>query len=414
MGGPAPVTNGGTAMLVMRNFGYIGLHTAVNKGSVLARDRLVDFTGSLQLRRRGKEAEANETTVDSESYVVRAPPWRPHYISEPTRNGGRAKAGLVSIEGTDSGSRLYAQELALWPIQMTPSSHMQNSSQSGISSVRCQHENDDIELSFYTSFCNEILCHPRILHNAPNSRLVLKIELREVEWNAALNVYVAHEVSESFSGAGIHNHRRGPPLVKSAFTSCTPERKTHQFIEDFKIKLPLSLDAAGEDRRLSLFFTIYRLKVGQKAMWKTMFSSSSSEEGEVEEIVRNGRTVRLTCGYLPLSVNSGLLEDGVHDVAMCYKSIIPSSEICQTYNLAASSFLLQEVAPLDDLSPSPREESSYQDDFDKEMDTSVATDTTDARSANEDSYSIRSRTRGESLSLSVSTCSSVILIQCSP
>lgn len=402
VGGPAPVTNGGTAMLVMRNFGYLGLHTAVNKSSVLARDRLVDFTGSRQLRRRGKEVKTEDSGLGSESYDVRLPPWRQNYVSEPTRNGGRAKAGLVSIEGNDSGSRLYAQELTSWPIQMSPPSIIQNSSQSGISSVRGHKENDDIEPTFHTSFCNEILCHPRILHNAPNSRLVLGIELREVEWNESLNVYCAHKVSEKFPDTGIHNHHRGPSLVRSAFTSCTPERKTHQFIEDFKIRLPLNLDAAGEKRKLSLFFTVYRLKVGAKAKWKTIFHSSSTDEKDVEEIVRNGSTVRLACGYLPLSSCSSLLQDGIHDISIGYKPIMPSSEICKTCSLSTSSFLLQEMAVPDDPSSSPRNDGDCQDDCEKDMDDSVATEATDGRSTNDDSYSMRQRARRDPLSLSVS------------
>jgi len=38
-------------MLVMRNFGYLGLHSAVFSKGSLARDRLVDFSGELQIRR---------------------------------------------------------------------------------------------------------------------------------------------------------------------------------------------------------------------------------------------------------------------------------------------------------------------------------------------------------------------------
>jgi len=41
-------------MLVMRNFGYLGLHAVVHSRSSLARDRLVDFTGELQIRRRNE------------------------------------------------------------------------------------------------------------------------------------------------------------------------------------------------------------------------------------------------------------------------------------------------------------------------------------------------------------------------
>ena len=61
VGGPAPVTNGGTAMLVMRNFGYLGLHCVVDSKSSLARDRLVDFTGELQLRRQTDDDDKTET-----------------------------------------------------------------------------------------------------------------------------------------------------------------------------------------------------------------------------------------------------------------------------------------------------------------------------------------------------------------
>ena len=67
--GPAAVTNGGTAMLVMRNFGYLGLHSVVHSRSSLARDRLVDFTGEVQVRRRETEEvkEEEEELQRSES-----------------------------------------------------------------------------------------------------------------------------------------------------------------------------------------------------------------------------------------------------------------------------------------------------------------------------------------------------------
>jgi hypothetical protein len=390
-------------MLVMRNFGYLGLHTAVNKSSVLARDRLVDFTGTFQLRRQDERLGQNESPTESGSYERTLPPWRPNYVSEPTQNGGRAKRQSSSaVAGMDSSSRLYAQELALWPILLSPSSgRIPKSSQSGISSVRNPQETEDIEPFFYTSFCNELLCHPRILHNGPKGRLVVKVELREVEWNAAINAYCAHEVSANFSDTGIHNHRRGPPLVKYAFTSCSPERRIHQFIEDFKVRLPLQLDAAGEKRKFSLFFTVYRLRDGVKAMWKSIFNSPTSEGNETEEVVRNGRLVRIACGYLPLEVSSGLLEDGVHEVLVGFKAIIPSSEICSRYGLPASSFVLQEMVFSEELG-SARDESDLPDD--KETDVSVATETTDGRSGNDDSYSIRSKTTREPLTLMVSLC----------
>jgi hypothetical protein len=402
VGGPASVTNGGTAMLVMRNFGYLGLHTAVNKNSVLARDRLVDFTGAFQLRRQEEERPPkNENEMEAGSYERILPSWRPDYISEPTRNGGRPmKQGLVSDDDVDSPSRLYAQELALWPILLSPSVRTPRSSQSGISSVRNQQETEDIEPLFHTSFCNELLCHPRILHNGPKSRLVVKIELREVEWNEAINTYCAHEVSDKFSETGIHNHRRGPPLVKHAFTSCTPERSLHQFIEDFKIRLPLQLDSSGERRKLSIFFTVYRLRIGAKGIWKSIFNSSATDENEAEEMVRNGCLVRLACGYLPLEASSGLLEDGVHEVLIGFKAIAPSLEMCKRYELPESSFVLKEMAFTEELA-STREESVFIENGDRDTDASVTTDTTDGRSVNDDSYSMLSKTRREPLTLMV-------------
>merc|ERR1712238_9169 len=48
---PADPTNDGTAVLVMRNFGYLGLQSVVQHNSSYSKDRLVEFTGDLQLRR---------------------------------------------------------------------------------------------------------------------------------------------------------------------------------------------------------------------------------------------------------------------------------------------------------------------------------------------------------------------------
>ena len=69
----------GHALLVMRYFGFLGLHSIVEKKSSLARDRLVDFTGELQVRRKeGKDAAAKNTKeacpVLGENYIL--PPWR--------------------------------------------------------------------------------------------------------------------------------------------------------------------------------------------------------------------------------------------------------------------------------------------------------------------------------------------------
>ena len=78
-------------MLVMRNFGYLGLHQAVfSRSSLRARDRLVDFSGEIQVRRevsKDSESDSSPRIVDDRTYVVA--PWRKEYVSEPTVNGGR-------------------------------------------------------------------------------------------------------------------------------------------------------------------------------------------------------------------------------------------------------------------------------------------------------------------------------------
>ena len=50
-------------MLVMRNFGYLGLHQVVDSSSTLARDRLVDFSESFNSgeKRNGGGQRETET-----------------------------------------------------------------------------------------------------------------------------------------------------------------------------------------------------------------------------------------------------------------------------------------------------------------------------------------------------------------
>ena len=57
-------TKDGTAMLVMRNFGFLGLHSSIHFQSKLACDRLVDITGDAQVRRQCQGEESND--IDEE------------------------------------------------------------------------------------------------------------------------------------------------------------------------------------------------------------------------------------------------------------------------------------------------------------------------------------------------------------
>lgn len=313
-------------MLVMRNFGYLGLHSVVDSKSSLARDRLVDYTGELQVRRR----KDNEETVQPPrteveqlgGYKMALPDWHPQYVSEPTANGGRFTDDTKGTFSGDGESKSYAQELLPLPLQVSlrlPSE---------IAMIRAQHAHDDIEPFYYTTFCNELLCQPRILHGYPKGNVVVKVELRDVEWNEKDSAYVAHLPS---CGPSVHNRRRGQFLVQSSFSSCT-SRRSHQFMDEFKIKLPLDLKRKSStegNRNLSILFTLFKIKLGKGWKRSTMmlFGTNSSPEAEAHGVTGPTRLEQIGCGFLPLSDQSCLLENGLHDIRIAYKStIIPDDE----------------------------------------------------------------------------------------
>lgn len=346
------MTNGGTAMLVMRNFGYLGLHHVVNHKSSLARHRLVDFSGELQIRRRSTEdpVEKREKRRDSDNFRLKLPPWHPSYVAEPVQHGGRAADHASTSNDVDSASleasHLYAQELAPLPLMMAPASTFSTGPQAGIGSVRSSYE--DIEPFYHTIFSNELICHPRILHNCEPGHYSVKVELREIEWNEPLSAYLAHLPRQGINPC-IHNHRRGPFLVKSALTSCTAETGEHHFIDEFKIKLPLDLtpkDPEGTNLMLSLFFTVYRVKTHSKSKWKRgakmLFGSSlldSLRNGD--ETNSSGRVKPVACGFLPIAPQSSLLDDGIHDVRVAYLAQSPPTEFCNMPNHANSLMLVE-------------------------------------------------------------------------
>jgi C2 domain in Dock180 and Zizimin proteins len=345
------VTNGGTAMLVMRNFGYLGLHHVVNNKSSLARHRLVDFSGELQVRRRTTEDpnDKREKRRDSDNYRVKLPPWHPSYVAEPVENGGRiddsVKAYDVDCTALDA-SQLYAQELAPLPLMLAPVSTFSTGPQAGMAPARSTYE--DIEPFYQTIFSNEMICHPRILHNCKPGHYSVKIELREIEWNESLKAYLAHLPRPGINPC-IHNPRRGPFLVKSALTSCTAETGEHHFIDEFKIKLPLDLtskDPDGENVMLSLFFTVYRIKSHNKSKWKRgakmLFGTSlldSLRNGDENNIT--GRVKPVACGFLPIAPQSYLLDDGIHDVRVAYIAQSPPAEFCSMPNHKNSLMLVE-------------------------------------------------------------------------
>ena len=352
-------------MLVMRNFGYLGLQSVVNMKSSLARDRLVDFTGEFQLRRRKSHEEAEEgdvaSPVDSDGgrvYVV--PPWQPDFVAESTKHGGRniaqpalpgdplASPGKKSGKGAHrkrapGGStpmQLYSQELAPIPLSFTPPSGRSGSKLPGTPTSSTNH-GDDAEMLFYTSFCNELICQPRLLHNCVKRNIVVKVELRRLKWSEWVKSYVA---IPSGDGPSIHNSRRGPYLVNEGYTSCAYHTLNPAFMDDFKIKLPLALDGSnaedsGENGRLVLLFSVLNITVKGKKKWTERLSlrqnkkTSAAQKGkdeadaddESEKNTSGSNVQQLGCGVLPLSVSSDsnvpcLIANGLHDVKIQYYS----------------------------------------------------------------------------------------------
>lgn len=358
VGGPAAPTNGGSAMLVMRSFGFLGLHQVVDSASSLARDRLVDFTGELQLL-RDEDAEQEPGKAKHNGFSCELPDWCPAYKAEPTVGGGRA---IMSTDlSNQSESPRYAQELAPRSLQASKLARMSAPVQSGAHRGRL-HGGQDIEPFFHTSFCNEMLLHPRLLHNCPKGNIVVKTELREIEWNEAQAAHFAHVPG---TGPALHNNRRGPFLVQSLFTSCSPRGSNKHFMDEFKMKLPLNLRPGNENgsrRVLSLFFTVYNIKMHSKSKWKKLFSSSSSEMKEGETGMGSFRIEQVACGFLPISADTCLIDDGLHDVRIMYTSQVAPTGYVQKGIARASTLVLREKVDHTETASTANKEHSMAED----------------------------------------------------
>jgi len=400
IGGPAAISNGGTAMLVMRNFGYLGLHSVVDTKSSLARDRLVDFTGELQLRRK-RENEMNlkkDESLSDNNFATVLPEWHSQFVAEPSFNGGRISVDPAT--GPDTGSscsQLYAQELAPLPLQLTPTARGVTASQPGMPRGRLQ--GHEIEPFYHTTFCNEMLFHPRLLHNCPKGNIVIKAELREIEWNQELCAYFAHLPS---FGPSIHNNRRGPFLVQDIFTSCSPRGSDPHFMDEFKAKLPLDLKprrADGTSRTLSILFTVYNVKLGTKSKWKRakkMFGESSSDV-EDQDSSRMSRQQQIACGFLPVTTHaSTMLDNGMHDVRVIYASSPPPKEKCDEGLIEPTTLVLVDKTDITESLGSGVDgrEDSYAEE------TTVSHDSTTFSDRKNPETGARARTESSGLSVS--------------
>ena len=370
------MTNGGTAMLVMRNFGYLGLHAVVHSRSSLARDRLVDFTGELQVRRRNESDPAvmDDSVIKTDEHAYVVPEWHTQFISEPTINGGRnsvdpagiaaASSKVKKVDDNPSRSPLYAQELASLPLSSVPfppaTRPLPNSVQPR---ARAPVNRGDIEPSYHTSYCNELLCHPRLLHNCPKGNIVMKVEMREMEWKQEHNAFFAHLPQH---GPSVHNTRRGPFLIQGTYTSCAVRTSDPHFLDEVKVKLPLELKSKrtdGSTRTLSLFFSVYHVKFSsKKKKWSKVIPLKTGKKhdpsvsgvndideatGERMESNDEGgltgkcKLVLLSCGFLPVTSQACLVENGMHDVKMVYKGSRPSAEM-RGKGIPPSSLIVKE------------------------------------------------------------------------
>jgi hypothetical protein len=372
IGGPAPVTNRGTAMLVMRNFGYLGLHSVVHSKSSLARDRLVDFTRETQLRRREEGDEDDFTTPEKKIEDVGVqvvPEWHKNFVAEPTVGGGRNKPESLRSKEDDeciktSESPLYAQELA--PLRLQPSPLSRSSTTSTFKSQRGRGHHtsgDDIEPYFHSSFCNELLCHPRLLHNCPKGNIVIKVEMREMEWLPEYEAFVAHLPA---GGPAVLNPRRGAFLVQEAYSSCSSRCLDPHFLDEFKLRLPLLLfgekDGNRSIRQVSIFFTVYRLSFSSRKKWGKRFRNKKTGRkvdeiagdiaGETREGVEastNCHLIQLACGHLPLVANSAVASDGNYDIKMTKIARLPKSDVVQKGDFDSSTLILTDIPGVDEI-----------------------------------------------------------------
>ncbi len=279
------------------------MHSIIDKKSSLSRERLVDFTGELEVK---CEDDIDETTtkercpVLGEPYVL--PPWRSHYKIEPTEFGGRSvipPAVSDDAEEKKTPRSSFAQELAALPLE--------NSVAEGYGSMSNNAGRYD-GLQIHTSLCNELICHPKMLQGCSNDSIVIKVELRKLEWCDTLNSEVAVPVAPS-----IHNTRRGAWLVQEAFTSCAMNATDPRFLDEFKVKLPLILGENSQEK-LGLFFSVYNINRRTKRR-SSVFVRRDSSDGEDEHI---------GSGFLPLArddSSTSLIENGGYEVPITLRAL---------------------------------------------------------------------------------------------
>jgi len=308
-GGKAASMTRGQAVLLMRYFGYLGLHSILKKKSSLARERLVDFTGELEVKyNSGKDGEhgniKEKCPVLGETYTL--PPWGNEYKVEPASFGGRnimKPKGKTSVAEKVAPNSLYAQEIVSLPLERS----VPESTSRGRNKTTSRTKYDGLVL--HTSFCNELVCHPNLLQRCPQKNIFIKVELRELQWDENRNAEIAIPITPS-----IHNTRRGPWLVQKAFTSCA--MGSPQFLDEFKIKLPLVLGEYGHDR-IGILFTVFHFsKTKRRRLSMITNNGHKPEDGYSVE--------NLGSGFLPLTLGNSptcLIPNGDHEVPIKFRAV---------------------------------------------------------------------------------------------
>ncbi len=304
------VANDGAAVMVLRNFGYLGIHSTMSRTSKLAKDRLVDFTGEVQVRQRQK-GENITVPFDDDGRIKVVEPWHHNFVAEPAINGGR-------IPSTKEDPSIYSRELASVPLAT-----------GRISSRSLKDLRPSIH--FHTSFCNELLLYPQNISNCPKRNVTIKMEIGRLQFSDDLKAMIV-----KLSGPCVHNPRRGPFLVREVFTSCAYHKVDPSFSNEFKLKLPLGDLSYKEEGELVAIFTAYHITVKGKKKWALKPTKDSEDTYTPLE--------QIGCGYLQLSSGdkaSHLIPNGIHDVQLKYKlrkvgghaesSLNECGQPCQSY-----------------------------------------------------------------------------------
>lgn len=282
-------------MLVMRNFGYLGVHSSIHLNSKLACDRLVDFTGDTQVRTK-LEGEAVEQIDDDRGRVYVIDAWHKKFVAEATVDGGRARNTSADHKMHATNSPLYAKELVHIPL-----AHDKANAEKGSRFI-------------HTSFSNELILSPRCLLHSSKRNITVKIEVRRLAYNQEMNRLTAILPETPM----IHNSRRGPFLVHETFLPCACHKVDPKFIDDVKIKLPLWFQSqsydSSDDGNLVAFFSVYNVSVKVRKKWNLITNKGDEDE-------KTSPLEYLGCGYLPLSTHGKatcLLADDIHSVHLNY------------------------------------------------------------------------------------------------